>query len=78
MGLSLRTHLFARLRLLISILAGVICYYALPAQTGTLQRILIGWNVLAWLYLIFIWFRMLRTDVKEKDYAAAIGYLISL
>jgi uncharacterized membrane protein len=65
MGFSLRTHLFTRLRLLISIAAGVICYFALPATLGTLQRMLIGWNVLAWLYLIFIWFRMLRTDVKD-------------
>ncbi|WP_279046012.1 DUF1345 domain-containing protein [Cedecea davisae] len=72
MGFSLRTHLFARLRLLISILAGIICYYALPAQTGTLQRMLIGWNVLAWLYLIFIWFRMLRTDVKDIHHIAKI------
>ncbi|MFJ5158630.1 DUF1345 domain-containing protein [Pantoea sp. NPDC088449] len=70
MGSSLTTHLFARLRLLISIIAGVICYYVLPAQLGTLQRLLIGWNVLAWLYLIFIWFRMLRTEVKDIQHIA--------
>ncbi|PIF22008.1 DUF1345 domain-containing protein [Candidatus Pantoea floridensis] len=70
MGSSLTTHLFARLRLLISIIAGFICYYVLPAQLGTLQRLLIGWNVLAWLYLIFIWFRMLRTEVKDIQHIA--------
>ena len=70
MGSSLTTHLFARLRLLISIIVGVICYYVLPAQLGTLQRLLIGWNVLAWLYLIFIWFRMLRTEVKDIQHIA--------
>jgi uncharacterized membrane protein len=61
----LTTHLLARLRLLTSIIAGVMCYYALPAQFGLLQRILISWNVLAWLYLCLIWFRMLRTEVKD-------------
>ncbi|MFP2237291.1 DUF1345 domain-containing protein [Pseudescherichia vulneris] len=65
MGFLLRTHLFIRLRLLFSIIAGVVCYFTLPAQLGTLQRLLISWNVLAWLYLIFIWFRMVRTDVKD-------------
>ncbi|MCS2157804.1 DUF1345 domain-containing protein [Scandinavium sp. H11S7] len=72
MGFSLRTHLFTRLRLLISIAAGVICYFALPASVGTLQRLLIGWNVVAWLYLIFIWCRMLRTDVKDIPRIAKI------
>lgn len=72
MGFSLTTHLFARLRLLISIAAGVICYFALPAQLGTLQRILISWNVVAWLYLLFIWVRMIRTDVKDIPHIAKI------
>lgn len=72
MGFSLMTHLFARLRLLISIAAGVICYFALPAQLGTLQRILISWNVVAWLYLLFIWVRMIRTDVKDIPQIARI------
>lgn len=30
-----------------------------------MQRLLISWNVLAWLYLWFIWFRMLRTAPDE-------------
>ncbi|ATF92567.1 DUF1345 domain-containing protein [Cedecea neteri] len=72
MSFSLKTHLFARLRLLISVAAGIVCYYVLPAQFGTLQRLLISWNVLAWLYLTFIWFRMLRTDVNEIQRIARI------
>ncbi|KNC05337.1 membrane protein [Pantoea sp. RIT-PI-b] len=72
MSASLTTHLFARLRLLISIIAGVICYYALPAQLGVMQRMLIGWNALAWLYLFFIWFRMLRTEGKDIQRIAKI------
>lgn len=65
MSSSLTSHLFARLRLLLSIAAGVICYCFLPEKLGELQRLLIGWNVLAWLYLVFIWFRMLRTEAGE-------------
>ncbi|AJZ89502.1 membrane protein [Klebsiella michiganensis] len=79
MRFSLRTHLFARLRLLVSVAAGILCYYLLPAHLGTLQRLLIGWNVLAWLYLTFIWFRMLRTEVcnipriaRVQDQSAAL------
>ncbi|SQC92252.1 Predicted membrane protein [Cedecea neteri] len=72
MSFSLKPHLFARLRLLISVAAGIVCYYVLPAQFGTLQRLLISWNVLAWLYLTFIWFRMLRTDVNEIQRIARI------
>jgi uncharacterized membrane protein len=37
---------------------------------GDLQRLLIGWNVLAWLYLFFMWFRMLRTDVQDIPHIA--------
>lgn len=65
MPFSLMPHLFARLRLLISVAAGIVCYLLLPAQLGEMQRLLIGWNVLAWLYLWFLWFRMLRTDSGE-------------
>lgn len=70
MSSSLTSHLFARLRLLISIAAGVICYFLLPEQLGELQRLLIGWNVLAWLYLWFIWFRMLRTEADQIKHIA--------
>jgi len=65
MPFSFTSHLFVRLRLLISMAAGILCYLLLPAQLGEMQRLLIGWNVLAWLYLWFIWFRMLRTDAGE-------------
>lgn len=61
--MRLTTHLYVRLPLLISILLGVVCYFLLPARLGMLQRLLIGWNMLAWCYLAFIWIRMLSTDV---------------
>lgn len=65
MSSSLRSNLFARLRLLISAVAGLVCYVLLPEHLGQMQRLLISWNVLAWLYLWFIWFRMLRTAPDE-------------
>ncbi|WP_036627091.1 DUF1345 domain-containing protein [Pantoea sp. AS-PWVM4] len=65
MDYSFRTHLRTRLRFLVSIAAGILCFFLLPAQLGYLQRLLIGWNILAWLYLILVWLRMLRTDVKD-------------
>jgi len=55
---SFGSNLFARLRLLIFVVAGIVCYFLLPEQLGQMQRLLISWNVLAWLYLWFIWFRM--------------------
>lgn len=65
MSLSLRHYLHVRGRLLISIIAGLICFFALPAHLGILQRLMTGWNVLAWMYLFFLWFRMLRTEAKR-------------
>ncbi|MGX9273699.1 DUF1345 domain-containing protein [Pantoea ananatis] len=65
MSYSLRSNLFARFRLLISVMAGLVCYVLLPEHLGQMQRLLISWNVLAWLYLWFIWFRMLRTAPDE-------------
>ncbi|MEX3019675.1 DUF1345 domain-containing protein [Kluyvera sp. STS39-E] len=70
MTLSFKTYLHARLRLLISMLAGTVCFFALPAELGYLQRLLIGWNVLAWLYLFFMWFLMLRTKVEDIPHIA--------
>ncbi|ADU72340.1 DUF1345 domain-containing protein [Pantoea sp. At-9b] len=70
MPFSLRTHLYARLRLIISIAAGSFCFLLLPAQLGYLQRLLISWNVLAWLYLMLVWLRMLRTKVKDIPHIA--------
>lgn len=62
--MRLTAHLYIRLPLLISIVLGVVCFFLLPTNLGTLQRLLIGWNALAWPYLVFIWIRMLMTDVS--------------
>lgn len=70
MRLSLRHYLHARLRLLISIVAGLGCFFALPTSLGLQQRLLIGWNLFALLYLFFLWFRMLRTTAKDIPHIA--------
>ncbi|MFU0869089.1 DUF1345 domain-containing protein [Kluyvera ascorbata] len=70
MTLSFSTYFRARLRLLVAILAGVICFFTLPPALGYLQRLLISWNMLAWLYLFFMWFLMLRTDVRDIPHIA--------
>lgn len=70
MSFSLRHYLHVRGRLLISIVAGLIGFFALPPHLGILQRLMIGWNVLAWMYLFFLWFRMLRTEAKDIPHIA--------
>ncbi len=62
--MRLSAHLYVRLPLLISIVLGAACFFLLPPNLGTLQRLLFGWNALAWPYLVFIWTRMLITDVS--------------
>ncbi|TDS92487.1 putative membrane protein [Rahnella sp. BIGb0236] len=70
MRFSLLHSFHGRSRLLISLVAGLLCFFALPAHLGVLQRLMIGWNVLAWLYLFFLWFRMLRTEAKDIPHIA--------
>lgn len=76
---ALSLPLRARLRLLSATCVGLLCYLLLPASMGQLQRLLIGWNVLAWLYLALIWYRMLRTasgDIvtiaRQQDQSATL------
>lgn len=58
-------YLTARPRLLLSIGAGVVCYGLLPAHFTVLLRLMIAWNALAWLYLIFLWWEMLRAEPED-------------
>lgn len=72
MNPSFTAHLQARLPLLLAIVAGIVSFLLLPTRLGDLQRLLIGWNVLAWLYLLILWFRMLHTDVSRIPHLAKI------
>jgi len=61
-------YLTARPRLLIAIGAGIVSYWLLPADFSTLMRLMVSWNVLSWLYLIFLWWLMMRAqddDIRQ-------------
>src|SRR5476649_2678659 len=58
-------YLTARPRLLLSIGAGAVCYGLLPAHFTLLLRLMIAWNALAWLYLILLWWEMLRAELED-------------
>jgi uncharacterized membrane protein len=56
-------------RLLVALLVGIVTGMASTAQ-GPAMRLLIGWNTMAWLYMILIWLVMLRSDegkVRERS-----------
>ncbi|CNI22476.1 putative transmembrane protein [Yersinia aldovae] len=57
-----RHYLHTRPRLLLSVSAGVITYFLLPSHFTVLLRLMVSWNVSAWLYLLFLWLQLLRTD----------------
>ncbi|CCP03209.1 hypothetical protein BN439_2153 [Erwinia amylovora Ea644] len=59
-------HLYqSRPRLLVAFLLSVVSFFLIPASQSLAQRLLIGWNVLAWLYLLSLWWLMLRTPAKD-------------
>jgi uncharacterized membrane protein len=57
-------HLMAHRRLLLSALAGIVvaALWPGPGADSAVQRALIGWNVLVWLYLISVGLALLRAD----------------
>jgi uncharacterized membrane protein len=57
-------------RLFIATAAGVLAALALPSSLGILKHLLIGWNVLAWGYLMLMGWMMMRAD-KGKARAMA-------
>jgi uncharacterized membrane protein len=55
-------------RLLVALVVGVVAACVSGAE-GLSMRLLIGWNAMAWLYMILIWLVMLRSDeglVKQR------------
>lgn len=89
---SFKHYWQVRPRLLISAGAGILCFVLLPLQLSLLQRLMIGWNVLAWLYLLFLWLLMLRSTpqhtrqiARQQDESASmvlalvsLGCLVSI
>ncbi|ERK12113.1 putative transmembrane protein [Serratia fonticola AU-P3(3)] len=56
---SLKHYWQVRPRLLISVGVGFLCIGLLPAHLPLLQRLIVGWNVMAWIYLLCLWHLML-------------------
>lgn len=56
------SHALTRPRLLIATLVGLVTFWLSPGPITVIPRILIGWNVAAWLYLVLIAWMMLRAD----------------
>lgn len=76
--LSLKHYWQVRPRLLISVGVGLLCIGSLPADLSWLQRLIIGWNVMAWIYLLCLWHLMLgstpqrtRQLAHEQDESAS-------
>ncbi|MDR3433966.1 MAG: DUF1345 domain-containing protein [Rouxiella aceris] len=57
----LKHYYQVRPRLLVALLLAIVCFFLLPASQPLVQRLLIAWNAMAWLYLFSLWWLMLRT-----------------
>ncbi|CAI0710418.1 Predicted membrane protein [Serratia quinivorans] len=89
---SIQHYWRVRPRLLLSVAAGILCYLLLPDRLNQLQRLMLGWNVLAWIYLLSLWRLMLvstpkhiRQLAREQDESASkvlalvsLGCLVSI
>lgn len=66
----IRQTVRARPRLFISILAGGASVFAVPLQSDTVTKALIGWNVTVWIYLALVGWLMVRsTHVRVQSIA---------
>lgn len=50
-------------RLMIALVAGLLCGAALPGQWGITAQALLGWNTAVWIYLALMGWQILRGDV---------------
>ncbi len=77
-GGLIRQFLQTRPRLTLALLAGILSYWFLPDSLTLLTRVLLGWNVTAWSYLLALWTMMLharvqhiRQEAQRQDESAA-------
>jgi len=68
-----------RPRLVLAFAAGIAGYALLPAASG-LQRLLLGWNITSWVYLLSLWLMMVRAQperirhiARQQDESAAMA-----
>jgi len=66
-----KSLLVDRPRLVIAGLIGAVLAWLVPAHLHVLVRILLGWNVALWLYLLLIWIMMVRADAARVRAVAA-------
>jgi uncharacterized membrane protein len=64
-------HLRAHPQLLAAVVIGVLAAWLSPGLPRTTERIIVGWNVGAWLYLVLIGLMMLRADQTRIKRVAA-------
>ncbi|MGL5388362.1 MAG: DUF1345 domain-containing protein [Enterobacterales bacterium] len=62
---SLKHYWQVRPRLLISVGTGLLCAGLMPAHFSWLQRLIVGWNVMAWIYLLCLWHLMLGSTPQR-------------
>jgi uncharacterized membrane protein len=67
----LKSLLLDRPRLLAAALVGVVLATLLPHPLRPLVRVLLGWNIATWLYLLLIWIMMARADAARVREVAA-------
>ena len=83
---SLKHYWQVRPRLLISVGAGILCAVLMPAHISWLQRLIVGWNVMAWIYLLCLWHLMLGSTPqstkqlarKQDESASQVLAMVSL
>ena len=56
------SHLFAHRRLIACVVLGCIVGAAWPGVESLVSRALLGWNVVVWLYLVFVAFALVRAE----------------
>lgn len=59
-------------RLLLALLIGIVVGAVVPAPGGTVLRLLIGWNAMAWLYIVLMWIMMLQADAGRIKQIAEV------
>jgi uncharacterized membrane protein len=61
----LRHLIVSRPRLVIGLVAGIAAAIVLPASLGLVARVLIGWTVMVWSYLLLVAWLMARIDHEQ-------------
>lgn len=62
---TLRRLIHSRPRLTIAFALGIATVFVLPAQFNQVARILLGWNVVTWSYLLLVAWLMMRADHRQ-------------